>query len=388
MNLMNFFGESSIAKGITVLDVIKDFAENNESINPIKGGMALNYLYNNKQPSARNTVDIDYHFEKEGDWNKFKTESIDKATKLSKLGIVYNIIKTKVNENGESLTVEFTHKDLCGKFKIDMNYGTYCKTVNVGDVILYSPEMIIADKLSVICSSNIQRRCKDLYDIYLVTKHESFKLHELAEEVFKKVQSRGIAMGKLSLLNPEILYNLQLGYRKLKLIDMPEFAEICKVDLKFVLPLLALLEGANIPDIEWNCANENWNTTAIYGLRVAKDLKGIIEKESASAVLHLSTFPPFPTLVSNKLVDVDMGIVKFSTKNYNEDNIRYLGNDLYVTNEARTIIDMLEDGEYRILIESIETYKDMHNGNLDSLFKIAKEYNKVELLKEVLKDIN
>ena len=367
---------------ITIMDVIKDFAETNGFKLPIKGGLALSYLYNTLEPSSRNTIDIDYHFMKESDWKKFKDNAVVNATKNSKLGVSYKIIKEKNNTNGNSLTIEFNSSNLDGKFKVDMNYGDYCKIINLNNVVLYSPEMIIADKLSVLCSTTIQRRCKDLYDIYLIINHEKFSMQALADEIKKKLSSRNVILGKLSLLNPSILSNLKYAYRKIKLIDMPEFEEICKIDLKFVLPVLSNM-GNKIDNICWDNTKRNWNTDKPYNLAIKKDLYGIISRETASGMLGLSTFPPHPVLVSNNEIQLDMGIVKFIRQNYDEKYLIKLRDNLFITNKERTIIDMLEDGEYRILMESIETYID-ENDNIDKLMKVAKELNKEDILDKVL----
>ena len=385
MDYMSAFGDYIIEKDFTVLDVIKDFAETNGFKVPIKGGLALNYLYDAKEPSARNTVDIDYHFIKQSEWDDFKNNAVINATNNSKLGITYNVVKEKINPNGSSITIEFNSKILNGKFKVDMNYGDYCKTIDLGKVILYSPEMIIADKLSVLCSEIIQRRCKDLYDIYLIINNEDFELDKLCYEIKEKMKSRGTKFGNLSLLNPEILYNLKVGYRKIKLIDMPEFEEVCKLDLRFILPILASI-NTDADKIAWDKDKKHWDTNKIYGSIIGKDLIGVISKETASGMLNLSTFPPFPVIVSNSKIDLDMGIVKFIINEYDDKDLIKLRDNLFITSKERTIIDMLEDGEYRILMESIETYLD-ENGDLEKLEEMAKECGKLNLLKEVLVDI-
>ena len=81
-----------------------------------------------------------------------------------------------------------------------------------------------------------------------------------------------------------------------------------------------------------------------------------------------------------------MGIVKFIINEYDDKDLIKLRDNLFITSKERTIIDMLEDGEYRILMESIETYLD-ENGDLEKLEEMAKECGKLNLLKEVLVDI-
>ena len=382
IDLINIFGEYS-PSDITILDIIKDFVECNGCVNPIGGDLVLNYLYNDLYTLTRNTMDIDYHFCKKSEWDSFKNSCTKIASNNSKLGVKYYIVKEKCNPNGESLTIEFLSKELNGKFKIDMNFGSYCKTINLGNVILYSPEMIIADKLSVLCSQKIQRRCKDLYDIFLIAKYEEFNLYKLCNEIKKKLDSRDIGLGMLSLLNPNILINLEKGYRKIKLMDMPTFEEVCKVDLKFILNILSRLDGINIPDLMWSSKTLSWNTGNIYGHRLSTDLFGTICKETASGMLGLSTFPPYPVLVENEFIDLNMDLVRFITKDYSTTDRVKLTDNLYITSFEKTIVDMLEDGEYRILMESLESYKDEY-GTLDKLKEVAKQYNKEEILQSYL----
>ena len=279
--------------------------------------------------------------------------------------------------------MEFNSQHLSGKFSIDINIGEYCSTVNVGKVILYSPEMILADKLSVICSEKIQRRCKDIYDIFLIANNENFELYELCNEINKKLQSRDIDLGKLSLLNPRILKNIETGYRKLKLLDMPEFEKVCRVNLNFLLPIIAMIRTQKCKNIYWSKEVLSWNTNRIYGEAISTDLEGIICKETASGMLHLSTFPPFPVLVYNDYLNVNMGIVRFIQDN-NKNNIKELRDGLFITDEERTIVDMLENGEYRMLVESIVSYNDKHK-SMNNLLKIAEQYNKLDLLKSIIK---
>lgn len=386
MDLMSIFNGNQTIHNITVLDIIKDFAETNDETSPIKGGLALNYLYNNEQPSARNTIDIDYHFINKTSWEDFKKNATIKATNNSKLQVTYEFETVKINPNGESATISFIHPELSGKFKVDMNYGNYCKTINMNNITLYSPEMILADKLSVVCSHKIQRRCKDLYDIYLIALHESFEITDLVSEIRKKLDSRNVHLEKVSLLDYNILSNLINGYRKLKLMDMPSFEEVCKLNLKFLLPIIEMLENNINEKYIWDCKKQSWNTSKIFGNRIASDLNGIIYGETASGMLGLSTFPPYPVLVQNPKINLNMGIVRFSKENFNENHLIEIKDNLWITDKERTIVDMLEDGEYRILVESIETYLD-ENNTLEKLTSVAKYYNKEALLYKILKEI-
>lgn len=384
LNLMDLFGGYSKENSLTTLDVIKDFAENCGFKIPIKGGLALNYLYETNQPSARNTIDIDYHFTSMEVWSEFKNFGVILANQNTKLDIKYKIVDCKVNTNGESLKIEFTSKFLNGKFSIDMNIGSYCTTVNIGKVLLYSPEMILADKISVICSTKIQRRSKDIYDIFLVACNENFELHELCYYIKQKLNSRNITLGELTLVKPQILKNLETGYRKIKLMDMPEFSEVSKLDLNFLLPILAFLRSGKVPNLYWNKDKKHWDNATIYGEIITRDLEGIICQESASGLLHLSTFPPYPILVYNDYVDLNMGIIRFIRSN-DKSNIIKIRDNLYITNRERTVVDMILSGEYRILVESLITYKDEF-GSLNNIRSMITDKEVLEQLDTIIRD--
>lgn len=386
LDLMDLFGGYSKENSLTTLDVIKDFAENCGFKIPIKGGLALNYLYKANQPSARNTVDIDYHLTSMETWNEFKSLGITLANQNTRLGVNYKIVDCKVNPNGESLKVEFTSKSLNGKFSIDMNIGSYCTTINVGKVLLYSPEMILADKISVICSTKIQRRSKDIYDIFLVASNENFELYELCYHIKQKLDSRSLTLGELTLMKPQILKNLQTGYRKIKLMDMPEFSEVCKFNLNFLLPILAFLRSGKVPNLYWNKHKKHWDTTTVYGEIITRDLEGIICQESASGLLHLSTFPPYPILVYNDYINLNMGAVRFIINN-DKSNVMKIRDNLYITNRERTIIDMILSGEYRILVESLMTYKDEF-GSLNNIRNMITDKEIIEQLDTIIKEEN
>ena len=369
-----------------VLDIIKDFAENCGDYDQIlKGGLALSYLYGDNQPSARATVDIDYNFQEEKIWEEFKNNSCIIATNNSKLNLIYELKKAKVNPNGESLYITWTNKDETskGKFKIDMNYGDYCKSTKKLNLNIYAPEMILTDKICVLCSPNIRRRVKDLYDIYLVASHETFELKDLLFEMKTKLNSRSFKLGKLSLLNYLFLSEIEFAYKKLRLMDMPPFEEICLKVLKFVLPLLDLKSHQNI---SWNPKTFSWTNNTFESSRLQTDITGILYAETASGYLELSSFPPYPILLQNPLIDLDMGIVKFIKKDFSASYINELNDDLFITTKERTIVDLL-DGEFKILAESIEEYLDEY-GDMDKLLDVAKFYHKEYELKEILKEID
>lgn len=374
-------------KEIGINDILKDFSENCGNYKQVlKGGLALSYYYNSTLPSARNTIDIDFHISDFENWNKLKEEGIKNATSNSKLGCIYTLGSEKINPNGSSLTILYEINDRKGKFKIDMNYGTYCKTRKVHSIEIYSPEMIIADKLSVICSSKIRRRTKDLYDVYLVICNENFDFKTLTHEIKLKLESRDISLDLLSILNTSYLKELEYSYYKMKLIDFPDFSDIIDKLLYFIPPVMdGVILGYDY-DSNWDHKKASWSNELFGGTFVMKSLTGTVCKETASGILELSTFPPFPVLLYNEHIDLITSHFRFIKTDCAYEYTNKLSDNLFITTKEKTIIDMLEDGEHRVLMESLHNY--LEENQSYKLFEMAKKYNKEELLKLRLIDLD
>ena len=386
MDLLKAFGIDEDVDNIGIMDVLRDFVENCGDYGQIlKGGMALNYYYDNADPSSRNTVDLDFHIRNKSHWNMFKNTACNTATNNSKLGCTYSITKIKINPNGESLSLIANKADASFKFRIDMNYGDYCKINNKFNLNIYSIESILADKISVICSNKILRRTKDLYDVYLILSNETFNSEDLAIEVKRKLVSRNIELNTLYLLKPEYLDKLSYSYYKLKLIDYPTFEDIINTNLSFLLPFLDIINGVYKRNIKWDNKHKVWIGRR-SGSSLLKSLEGIVCKESASGLLNLSTFPPFPLLVYNDYLDLTLKMFRFIKQSIPDKDKVKLNDTIYVTNEERTICDMLIDGEFRILMESLESYMDSHD-SLDLLEKKAMELNLSQELKNALNEL-
>lgn len=122
-----------------------------------------------------------------------------------------------------------------------------------------------------------------------------------------------------------------------------------------------------------------WSNGLYGGTFVMKSLKGIICKETASGILELSTFPPFPVLIYNEFIDLTTSHFRFIKTNRTFNNIIKLDDGLFVTNKEQTIIDMLEDGEHRILMESLDTY--LSTESMDKLESLANEQGLFNILK-------
>lgn len=136
----------------------------------------------------------------------------------------------------------------------------------------------------------------DLYDVYLIISNEEFSMKELAIEIRKKLISANRSLDILYLLKPEYLEKLEYAYYKIKLLDFPEFKEIVDADVNFILPLIDSVNEKYNDDTSWDKIKKFWEGK-ISGSAVLDSLEGIVCKESASGILDLSTFPPYPLLV-------------------------------------------------------------------------------------------
>lgn len=388
MDLMKVFGlEENQNNRLTTIEILEDFMESCGDYGQIlKGGMALHYYYNDNSPSSRSTVDLDFHIKQESIWKNFKLNACNNASKNSKFGIRYTIIKSKINPNGESLTIQsiLNDKEIC-KFKVDMNYGSYCKINNNFKFSIYSVESILADKISIICSPKILRRTKDLYDVFLIISNEEFSMVNLATEIKKKLDSLNRTLEVLYILKPDFLAKLEYAYYKIKLLDFPDFRTVIDFNINFILPLIDSINGKNKGDTTWDNKRGIWKGK-VAGSAVVNSIEGIICKESASGMLGLSTFPPYPLLIYNSSINLKLRVFRFIKTDIDRIKCNKLKDNIFITTKEQTICDLLIDGEFRILMESLETYID-DNANLDSLYNIAKDLNLTKNLDEALKEL-
>lgn len=374
MDLLKSFGftNDSGKRKLSMLDVLDDFVKNCGDYGQIlKGGMALHYYYDTFLPSSRNTMDLDLHIKEKSIWEDFKINAFKTATLNSNYSIEYRMGGTTITPNGERVKVDaFKDDENLYSFRIDMNYGLYCTVNNRLKINMYSVESILADKISVICSPKIVRRTKDLYDVFLILTHETFNIIKLAEIIKAKTKAKNIQLDTIYLLKPEYLKAISVGYSKLKLNYKLDFSDVVTYNLRFILPLLDIVMGKSNKDLVWDSKHKNWsgNTTGICAL---DSLEGTIGGETASGILNLSTFPPFPAIIYNDYITLDAGDFKFVNKNIPTSDRTSISDSLFITTKERTICDLIIDGEYRILMDSLDSYMESHD--LTDLVNKAKE---------------
>lgn len=118
--------------------------------------------------------------------------------------------------------------------------------------------------------------------------------------------------------------------------------------------------------------NYNYIPTWLY------NLKGLICREYASSVLGLSTFPDNYVILDSTFIPYDMNFKIGKINHVDKLDLNYcdeVKEGLYITNEERTIIDMiLYNSEYKIVEQSILSYISNH-GNFEGILEMARYYD-------------
>lgn len=122
----------------------------------------------------------------------------------------------------------------------------------------------------------------------------------------------------------------------------------------------------------------------------------IICCECASGILNLSTydytylnfFYKLPKIFGDSLKTFAYYIYNVNEVDYsNTEKIEINGTSLYITNEERTIMDMIKyECDDKMILQSIDEYIDRH-GNTDKLYSLSKKYNNTEELEKYIADI-
>lgn len=110
------------------------------------------------------------------------------------------------------------------------------------------------------------------------------------------------------------------------------------------------------------------------------DLSGVICLESASSILHLSTFPELPLMVFQRVEeDCDAFYLKvYSQPELDLNHTVKSGENLYITTPERTIVDLIRfEREERVIYESLNKYRQT-NKDYSKVLKVASQYRCME----------
>ncbi|MCL1934870.1 MAG: nucleotidyl transferase AbiEii/AbiGii toxin family protein [Defluviitaleaceae bacterium] len=196
----------------------------------------------------RGTQDIDMDFSNIDSWLMLSKEIDTLLTDNSRLGIVYKPKLNKVlreNKRSGRIGLECLYKGKVIKTHIDMNVRTlgtghyFESDINFSATSLY---VSLCDKISVITDDiGIQKRVKDLYDIYLISLTFDCDMRILKEEWILRGRSLNVP---IALLNPEVLPNVIYAYDKYS--GIPEdlaFQKVYDRVVEFLEPILEHIQG-------------------------------------------------------------------------------------------------------------------------------------------------
>ncbi len=116
-----------------------------------------------------------------------------------------------------------------------------------------------------------------------------------------------------------------------------------------------------------------------YSYYWLQHLKGLIVRECASSYRNLSTFPEEYVIVDSDLIpqsfSCSFGEIN-KVANLNLSRCEKVKEGLYITDDERTIIDMIEwQSEGQLIEQCLENYLLNHNGEINELLNYSKERN-------------
>lgn len=232
----------------------------------LKGGLSLlSALKEENKDLTRYTIDADLHWLQEESWHPFVDSLEELLNKNARWGFVYKITKLRELKNGSSsVSLEALSDDgLSFKFKFDMNIGScYPGLVEERTLLnsnysmkMYSLEAMLADKLKVLSSQKIYRRCKDLYDIYVLSYLKEFVLSEVV--CISKAKNYTDQMVGPHFLGEGSLDDIAHAYSKLQLLNKPDFDVVVRRVIDFTLPIFDNIRFT--PDnIKWDYNKGEW----------------------------------------------------------------------------------------------------------------------------------
>ncbi|HBF1820631.1 TPA: nucleotidyl transferase AbiEii/AbiGii toxin family protein [Clostridioides difficile] len=265
----NKWGNNNQHKEHSTLEYIEDFIycmSHSSSFNDVifKGGITLlcafkKYNYANR----RLTKDIDIHGTDYNKWMNFKRDIIS-CSNYSFFNVRYKIIKeiiTNEATKNESVSIGvYNNSGLITKFSIDVNFKwstLAAENYSLGGLVNikgYTTELILVDKIHACESKQINRRLKDLFDVYSLSflkEYNSIDLVKLYIDKYKGIPD------KMYMFQLENLKELEYGYGKLKGIEAkPDFKLMYKRVCNFLIPLHYFILNKSNTNYVWR--NNQW----------------------------------------------------------------------------------------------------------------------------------
>ncbi len=219
---------------IFLYKIIEEISKINAPI-VFKGGLALKELLNsnNSQNNIdRKTVDIDANWTGKVDYDEI-TRVLETAIKNVDNKCTIKLTRMPKEKTSMGYTIFDNNDHVISKIDLDIKNNPFYVIYEINNVnIKYSSlEKILADKLSVLSSSYIFRRTKDLLDVYLIIKDNDIKFEKIKEIL--EYDSRELGDFKVMLNNKKML---EEAYNKLfKITNKPEFIEVWNKIVSYLL---------------------------------------------------------------------------------------------------------------------------------------------------------
>jgi len=214
---------TSIEKPIDTWDVLVDVAatltQSKYKNDFLMRGMFVlrSFLYDKIDNNLlRATTDIDSDFKNIESWESLVSEIETLLTENSKLGVQYVVAKRRgfhANPNSDSLQIYAKTQPADIRISLDMNIRTWKESQ-----IYMLPQLtfeantfytMLCDKISVLTQARLQRRIKDLYDVYLIQRSVDIDMDKLVSVWTQENRTLG---EPIAILSPELLPNLKHAF--------------------------------------------------------------------------------------------------------------------------------------------------------------------------------
>lgn len=228
----------------------------------LKGGAALMDRILTFNPGlSRVTTDLDLYVATEEVYCYIFNNILD-ILNDNELGLKFSISEHRGRRGiGEGFKFSVENKiGITQTFGIDMQVGqlgviniTPGVNINLDE---YDNYTMLADKVTVVCSRKIFRRIKDIYDIYVLSMLQDYKMEVLVQTI--KDKRPEFLESKRIMFRPDTMAELEHAYDKFTgIVNKPKFETVYKVSSNFVSPIYYGIDDGNVCKI-WRKGGSAW----------------------------------------------------------------------------------------------------------------------------------
>jgi len=224
------------------------------------------FLRDKIDPSLlRGTTDIDSDFRDRQKWESLVSELESLLNNNTQISAIYSIVKRRgfdKNPNSDSIAIRVIVEDIINeRIKLDINIRSWKE-----DQEYIIPEItfeantfyaMLCDKISVLTQPRLQRRIKDLYDVYLIQKSVDVDMSTLV----KTWNQEERILGKpIALIDVNILHNLKHAYNVYDGFNPSlDFDEVYVRVIDFTTQLFQILYGYDTnSEAKWDSKKGVW----------------------------------------------------------------------------------------------------------------------------------